>query len=104
MIGTSFQQYEMAAPVGVKGLGEMFLAHLTHRCRNRQFLFKFARDREQDRQLLGSSLREVSSSPTQPLVRMPGCRARSRFCRLAKRLRSKSDPAKIACKPLWSSL
>jgi putative transposase len=32
--------------------------HLTHRCHDRRFLFKFARDRSQYRQLLWSSLRE----------------------------------------------
>ena len=34
------------------------LYRLTHRCHNRQFLFKFARDRDQDRQWLWSSVRE----------------------------------------------
>ena len=34
------------------------LYHLTHRCHNRQFLFKFARDPGQDRQWLWSSVRE----------------------------------------------
>ena len=32
--------------------------HLTHRCHDRRFLFKFVRDRNQYRQLLWSSLRE----------------------------------------------
>jgi len=32
--------------------------HLTHRCHDRRFLFKFVRDRRQYRQLLWSSLRE----------------------------------------------
>lgn len=34
------------------------LYHLTHRCHNCQFLFKFARDRDEYRQLLWSSVRE----------------------------------------------
>ena len=34
------------------------LYHLTHRCHNRQFLFKFARDRDQYRQLLWRSVQE----------------------------------------------
>jgi hypothetical protein len=35
---------------------------------------------------------------------MPGRCARNRFCPLTKRLRTKSDPVKTACKPLWSPL
>jgi putative transposase len=34
------------------------LYHLTHRCHNREFLFKFVRDRNQYRQLLWRSVRE----------------------------------------------
>jgi putative transposase len=34
--------------------------HLTHRCHNRQFLFKFARDRDQYRQLLWRSVRQFA--------------------------------------------
>ena len=34
------------------------LYHLTHRCHNRQFLFKFARDRDQYRQLLWKRVQE----------------------------------------------
>ena len=36
--------------------------HLTHRCHDRQFLFKFVRDRNQYRQLLWSSLRQFPVS------------------------------------------
>ena len=52
--------------------------HLTHRCHNREFLFKFARDRNQYRQLLWSSVRNypitvfaycVTSNHTHVLVR-----------------------------------
>jgi hypothetical protein len=36
--------------------------HLTHRCHDRQFLFKFARDRDRYRRLLWSTLRALPTS------------------------------------------
>ena len=49
-------------PVHAKGQSLFYFVpgkfyHLTHRCHNRKFLFKFARDRNQYRQRLSSSVR-----------------------------------------------
>lgn len=62
--------------------------HLTHRCHDREFLFKFARDRDSYRQLLWRSLREfpvsvfaycLTSNHTHLLVRSESLPAMSRW-------------------------